>query len=83
MIACIKWINLGNCYGCLYTYQCDSLLVTTVSPAKTAEPIESPFGGQIRVGPKHTVYLGATWQIRPNDPFSVAMRAVATSTEAT
>ena len=33
------------------------LLVTFVSPAKTAEPIEMPFGWMTRVGPKnHAVY---------------------------
>jgi len=44
------------------------VLVTTVSLAKTAEPIEMPFGGQTHVGSGNReldgVYIGATWRIR-------------------
>ena len=44
------------------------LSVTIVSPAKTAEPIEMPFGAWTRVGPwNHAldgVHIGATRQIR-------------------
>jgi len=32
-------------------------LVTFVSPAKTAEPIEMPFGVLTRVGPRNHVFL--------------------------
>ena len=35
------------------------LSVTTVSPAKTAEPIEIPFGVQTRVGPRNYVLDGS------------------------
>ena len=43
------------------------LLLTTVSPAKTAEPIEMPFSVQARIGSKiplsGSVREGATWGI--------------------
>ena len=35
------------------------LLVTIVSPAKTAEPIEMPFWGLSRVGPRNHILDGA------------------------
>ena len=38
---------------------CDCVLVTTVSPAKTAEPTEMPFGVWTRVGQRNHV-LGGT-----------------------
>jgi len=53
------------------------LTVTVVGPAKTAEPIEMPFGIWIRVSPrKHVlngVRTGATWRIPLNRPCAVAM----------
>jgi len=56
------------------------LSVTVVSPAKTAEPIEMPFGIWTRVGPrKHVlgaVHNGATWRIPLNRPRAAAMRPV-------
>jgi len=36
----------------------DGLSVTLVSPAKTAAPIEMPFGFRTRVGPKNHVLDG-------------------------
>ena len=52
--------------------------VTIVSAAKTAEPIEMPFGTWTRVGPrKHVldgVHIGATRGIRLNRPRAVAMQ---------
>jgi len=36
------------------------LFVTIVSPAKTAEPIETPFGVWTRVGPRKHVLDGGT-----------------------
>jgi len=54
------------------------LSVTVMSPAKTAEPIEMPFGLWTRVGPKEACvtweHIGATWRIRLNRPCSAAMR---------
>ena len=51
-----------------------------MSPAKTAEPIEMPFGLWNRVGPrKHVlggVYTGATWRIPLNRPYAAAMRPI-------
>jgi len=38
------------------------LSVTTVSPTKTAEPIEMPFGMWTRVGPRN---YAPTWGSRP------------------
>ena len=56
----------------------DGLSVTIVSPAKTAEPIEMPFGLWTRVGPRNHVldgvHIGATWQIRLNRPRAEAMQ---------
>jgi len=48
------------------------LSVTTVSPAKTAEPIEMSFGLWTQVGPGSIcislcVHTGATWRIRLNN----------------
>jgi len=37
---------------------CVRLLVTFVSPAKTAKPIEMPFGGLTYVGPRSHVFDG-------------------------
>jgi len=34
-----------------------SVLITLVSPAKTDEPIEMPFGGWTLVGPRNHVFL--------------------------
>jgi len=63
------------------------VLVTRVSPAKTAEPIEMPFGHRLAWA-QGTVYLmkvdmGATWRIRLNDPCSAAMWSVTIITVAT
>jgi len=46
------------------------LSVTAVSPAKTAEPIEMPFGIWTRVG----LHTGATWRTILNSPCAAAMR---------
>jgi len=47
-------------------------LATTVSPAKTAEPIEMSFGEQTPMGPMNHVldliHLGATWRMQLNNP---------------
>jgi len=40
---------------CLSVCQCVSLCVTLLSPAKTAAPIEMPFGLRTRVGPGNHV----------------------------
>jgi len=54
------------------------LSVTTVSTAKTTEPIEMTFGMRTRVDPRNYmldwVYIGATWRIRLNRPCAAAMR---------
>jgi len=44
---------------CVSVYLCVCLLVTFVSPAKTAEPIEMPFEGLTQVGPKNHVLDGS------------------------
>jgi len=44
----------GSSVVCLSAY----LLVTTVSPAKTAEPIEMPSGMWTQVGPRNCVLDG-------------------------
>jgi len=48
----------------VYCYRPSSigLSVTLVSPAKMAEPIESPFGLRTQVGPRTRVALLRTWQ---------------------
>ena len=53
--------------------------------AKTAESLEVAFGGDadLREPMLDGVYVGATWQIRLNDLYSAAMRAVANITLAT
>jgi len=55
--------------------------VTVVSPAKTAEPIEMPFGLRTRMGPrKHVlggVHTGATGRIPLMRLYAVAMRPIA------
>jgi len=71
--------------ACVRACVCMPVLVTTVSPAKMAEPIEMPFSGNARMAPKnHLLYgyihIGATWQIRLNNPCAATMRAVATNT---
>ena len=40
------------------------VLVTTVSPAKTAQPTEMWFRELSRVGARNGVHMAATWQIR-------------------
>ena len=52
---------------------------TSVSSAKTAEPIEMPFGeGADSCGLKEAlidaVHIGATWRIPINDPCAAAIR---------
>ena len=47
---------------CVSLSVCWSLGSTRLSPAKTAEPIEMPFGGgQIRVGPVSHILGGITY----------------------
>jgi len=52
-----------------------------VTPAKTAEPIEMPFGLWTRMGPwkrvLHGVHTSATWRIRLNRPRSVGPNGAA------
>jgi len=61
---------------CVYVH----VLITAASRAEMAEPIEMPFGAQIRVGPRDRVslldgvHIGATWQIRLGDPCAAAIR---------
>ena len=68
---------------------CVCLLVTIVSHAKTAEPIqiEMSFGKWTRGDPKnHVLYrahIGTTWRIRWIDFVAAAMRPYATITIAT
>ena len=54
--------------------------VTVVSPVKTAEPMEMPFGMWTQVGlMKHVlgrVDTGATWRIPLNHPCAAAMRLI-------
>jgi len=56
------------------------LSVTIVNTAKSAEPIEMPFGRWARVGPrKHVglldgVHIGATLRIQLNRPCAAAMQ---------
>ena len=72
-------VDAANCYRrssvvCLSV----GLSVTIVSPAKTAEPIEMPFGAWTMMGPRKRasdgVHIGATWRIRLNRPCAAAMR---------
>jgi len=55
-----------------------SMVCRSVCPAKSAEPIEMPFGLWNRVGRrKHVldgVFISATWRVRLNRPRAVAMR---------
>jgi len=74
----------------MYEYKCVFVGHTIEPCKKTAVPFKMPFflgGGQTRLSPRKRVldwvYVGATWRIRVNDPYSVAMRAVATITVAT
>jgi len=62
-----------------------SLLGTTPSYAKTAEPIEMPSGCRLVLaqGGNRVAHMGATWRIRLNNPCPAALRAVATITEPT
>jgi len=55
------------------------VLVTLVIPSKAVdEPIEMPFATQTRVGPRnHVPHMGATKQIRLNNPCSAAMGEIA------
>jgi len=54
------------------------LFVTIVSPEKTAELIEEPFGTWTRVGPRirvlDRVHSGANWRIRLNCLCAAEMR---------
>jgi len=49
--------SIDAAYFCARLSVCMS--VTTMSPAKTDEPIEMPFGKQTRVGPRNQVTDGA------------------------
>ena len=59
---------------------CVRLLAMTVSPAKTVEPTQMPFGRQNRVNPAGNRALGAHWrhvENTMNDLCAAAMRPLA------
>ena len=71
------YVDAAYCYrrSCVVCRSvCQS--VTIVSPAKTAEPIEMPFGMWTHMGSrKHgsdRVHIGATWRIRLNRQYAAA-----------
>jgi len=51
--------DAAYCYRCSVVCQSVCLLDTTVSPAKTAEPIEMLFGLWTRVSPESVYWVGA------------------------
>ena len=56
----MRYVDAAHCYR-LSSVVCRS--VTVMSPAKTAESIEMPFGIWTRVGPrKHALGRGANWR---------------------
>ena len=55
---CIRRSLLLQMLHVAYRSVCLSVLVTRMCPAKTAEPIEMPFGWLTRVGPKNHVLDG-------------------------
>ena len=63
---------------------CVSVLITLVRPAKQLNRLRCRPEKQIHMSPKNqvldAVHIGTSWQIRLNDPCSVAMWAVATTT---
>jgi len=78
-------LDAAYCYrpsSVVYRSVCLSvgLSVTAVSPAKTDEPIEMPFGIRTRAGPmSHVlvgVHTGATWWIPLNRQCGAEMRPV-------
>ena len=58
-------LDVGYLRACLDVS--DYVLVTRMSCAKTAEPIEMPLGMLTLVGPIGTVYYDATWRIQLNN----------------
>jgi len=60
--------------------RCELHRLSAVSCAKTAEPIDMPFGFCTPVGPRKYVlggaHTGATWRILLNRPCAAAMRPV-------
>jgi len=68
------WTIATNVAWCVCLCVCVCLLITTVSHAKTAESTKMLFGRQARgVQETMAVHIGATWQIRLNDPWAMAM----------
>jgi len=53
-----------NCQETWEVWNSLRVMVTTVSSAKTDEPIEVRLGRKTHVGPKITCYIGAFWRIR-------------------
>jgi len=59
LLHTIRSSVVGLClFVCLSVYLSVCLLVTFVSPVKTAEPIEMPFGRLTHVGPGNHVSYG-------------------------
>ena len=52
LVSCFLTHGVEADYRC-HTCVCVSLLTTALSPAKTDEPIETPFGRHTRVGTKN------------------------------
>ena len=61
----VTWRPVATVAWSVCLYVCVCLLVTTVSPANTDEPIDTPFGqGQTHVGSRSDVFTlvgGALW----------------------
>jgi len=57
--------SIDAAYFCARLSVC--MLVTTMSPAKTDEPIEMPFGKQTRVGPRNQVTDGGCTLAPPGE----------------
>jgi len=57
-IAVLRTVDVVHCYRCSVLCLSVGLSVTIVNPAKTAEPIEIPFGLCTLVGPRNHVING-------------------------
>jgi len=58
LLGCVAYTECDRCYRCSVVCVCVCLLDTSVSPAKTAEPVEMLFGLWTRVGRKNHVFCG-------------------------
>jgi len=59
---CQSVLDVGYCYRCLEVVSSVCELVTTVSHAKTAEPIKMLFMVQARIGPRNHVLDSGTYR---------------------